>query len=155
MYVRTDSGLVLAEASADEAAISGYLKEVDPELELVRQVDPVFMMWSWRVNVRSPRGDVSLVCVWEDENRMPLPLSSALVEKVKSLRKDSRERQLDADVANELHRQRLRKDAEDRVQDVIDDHRKRAGRNRAPMFHKTDGYVASRRRWKRKGWDWT
>lgn len=134
MYVRTDSGLVLAERSADEAAISRALAEIDPELVLVRQIDPVFNRWSWRVNCVSPRGQYDLVCVWEDENREPLPLSSALVEKVKMLRRDSRAAYVDSEARNEIRRQEIAKQEERDLEASISDLEPRARSGRLPIL---------------------
>lgn len=83
VYSRTHGGLVVAEHSADEAAVAAALKRHDPELELIRQIDAEHMRWAWTVNRRAPDGSFEFVLAWRQNGYgEPLPLSMRIVDEV-------------------------------------------------------------------------
>lgn len=83
VYSRNGSGLVVAEHSADEAAVAAALKQHDRELELIRQIDPETMTWAWSVNRRAPDGSFEFVLAWRENGYgRPYPLSMRLVDEV-------------------------------------------------------------------------
>jgi hypothetical protein len=154
IYSRTDSGLVLAEHGSDEAAVARELLRHDPDLRLERAIHPDTQTHFWKVlrYVGSER-PLEFICDWLDADRNPLPLSMRLLDRVKMHDRNSPMATLDEDTANARHRERLAKEHAARMQDIADDHRSRARRNRAPMFHKTPGYIKARKKNRDQWWN--
>lgn len=98
----TGSGLMVAEHSQDEAAISRALKRIDSRLVLQKHPGDVPGGFVYKVlAVVSEDRPPEYVATWADELGNPLPLSTGLVALVESLRKESRGRRgVDADEAN-------------------------------------------------------
>lgn len=83
VYLRK-SGLVVAEESADEAALWRALnQEIDDRLILTREVDRKHQTWVWQVRVMVSTTRCDYVCDWRDQQGRPLPLSSGLLERVR------------------------------------------------------------------------
>lgn len=86
ILTRRESGLIVAENSADERTIQRALKDFDPHLVLTWEVDPTGVQ-VWNVHyVESGDRPAIFIAAWRDDYGTPLPLSSSLVDKVKSLR---------------------------------------------------------------------
>jgi hypothetical protein len=135
VYIRTDSGLVLAEHAQDEAAVARALREHDDELRLVRQYDLDLRVPVWKV-YRYAGSDrpAQFLCAWISEDGIPLPLSHQLVEKVKQMDRNTRSAYLDEEARNAAKRERDAKQAQRDAEDLADEYRRRAGRS--PAFHR-------------------
>jgi len=102
VHSQTDSGLVIAEESADEAAVARALKQLDPTLELTKQIDPAYMRWVYKVHscLGSERPPV-FITDWRDKDGTPRDLTFSLVDRVRRLDRNSRSEALEADRMND------------------------------------------------------
>ena len=113
---RERGGLQVAEMSQDEKTIAAELKAMDRRLVLNRNPDESGR-FCWDVHcIWSSDHPAVLICTWRDDNGNPLPLSSGLVEKVKSLRSGV-DTAAQAELANQRLREANRKDAHNMFQD--------------------------------------
>lgn len=152
VYSRSDSGLVVAEHGADEAAVALALKDHDPDLRLVAQGSDLYGTRIYKVFLyRGSDRPAEFVCGWWDELGNPYPLSARLVEKVKQLDRNMRGHQtyVDPDQANATLKAQLQADAAQQEQDLADDYKNREGRVYA--FPRSPALAAARRRGRRKG----
>jgi hypothetical protein len=147
-YTRSDSGLILAEEIPDAASVERQLKQIDRGLSLQawpRQDGPPI----WRV-VLHYAGDrpPETIASWIDQSGEPLPLSSRLVDLVRSLDKNSRVAYVDADGKNaQFEEQRERDNARDE-EALIADWRMPHGR---PVLPRSQSLRRSRDKQRAKG----
>jgi hypothetical protein len=108
-------GLIVAEESADEAAMTRALRRTDDRLRLIKEVDQRHGCFVWEVYcVVSDDQPAIQVCSWRDDYGTPLPLSNGLLDMVQSLRPENRGQRVDADEHN-------RKLAEERQRTVANE----------------------------------
>lgn len=124
-YRQHESGLLLAEG---ETAIAEALWEYDRNLKLRSSKDAAGREW-WSVRAHVG-GDVPdrFVCAWIDEAGNPLPLSSGILDLVKQLDPNTRSVYLDEDAREQQRREETEKTADQRAEDLIDDHIWKHGR---------------------------
>lgn len=97
----TETGLVLAEEAGDELRLSRALKQIDDRLVLQRHPGKVAGGFVYKVlRIVSEDHPAEYVTTWADEYGNPLPLSSGLIEKVKSRMLCARNQGVDADEYN-------------------------------------------------------
>lgn len=128
---RECGGLVVAEYAQDELQIQRALKSIDDRLVLW---PPDGMCAHYRVarNV-SDWQEPEVICTWMDAYGNPLPLSSGLIDTVDSLRRDARNKSLDADVFNAKRTEDLERDRAERGQQIIEEHRPKVERGRTSV----------------------
>lgn len=115
---------VVTDATTDEDAVRRELKQIDDRYMLDAVPGSHGMTWVVLCRLGSdlpPRP----VLNWTDGNDRPLPLTLALVEKVKRLRADSRWREPDADELNEALRAANRREMEDVTDEIVRKHTNR------------------------------
>jgi hypothetical protein len=129
-----ESGLVLAEESADEARLSHALKEIDHRYVL--QLNPggdtpgVYVV-SCIVNEDQP---AVRMLAWADDDGTPRPLSSGLIEEVKKWRPEARGRRgPNADEHNEQLKQETERQRREQLAAISDDHRPKIERGRVTV----------------------
>jgi hypothetical protein len=128
VYSRTDNGLLVAEnASGDERAVARALKEYDPDLRLVPAV--VKEQVAWKVYRHSgPDRPALFLFMWGDEYGNPWPLSYRILDKVKTLDKNTSTGARDED-ALEAHRKASKAKEEETLRtDLYDDWKSLDGR---------------------------
>ena len=121
-YLETDSGLAVPLTGADEASVSRALKEYDPDLLLIPQDSDVYGRRIYRV-ARRVGGDrpVQWIVTWRTREGDALPLSHRLVEKVKELDLNSRNRVDDPDDLNAQLRVERERDLEREMENLRED----------------------------------
>ena len=137
-----ESGLVLAEHSADEVGLGRALKQIDDRLVL--QFRPPFYVVVCVVSDEY----APVVATWMDLYGRPLPLSSGLLEKVQAWRLDARNKPMGVDEHNALRQQRIEADREAMYEALRDDHRPAIERGRVGVSLAT---VKKPRYWQREG----
>lgn len=127
----TGSGLLVAEQSVDERAVSRLLRQHDDSLRLVPQRDEARMCTLWCV-YRYMGGDrpALFICAWQTPDGEPLPLSARLLDKVQQLDGRTTGAPPNPDELNRQHRERLAKERRDRHDDIADYFRPHLDRNR-------------------------
>jgi len=132
---QTHSGLYVAEQSADYKAVQAALRQHDPTLRLVPQHSDEYDTIVWKVyaDMGGDRPAV-FVCGWWDRQLRPLPLSHALVDRVKQLDRNTVGRELDPDEHNTKlsAEQQARMDAA--VDEAAAENERRRGR--LPVLHR-------------------
>jgi len=129
VYSKTDSGLLVAEESAEGAAVARALRDHDSELRLVPQHSESLGGRYWAVyRYAGSEKPAEPVCTWLGENGEPIPLSFGLVEKVKRLDRSSRDETPEADAANAALKVSNDRERDRRVEDLVDDWYRREGR---------------------------
>ena len=119
----TGVGLVLAEHSQDEAGVKRALQQIDDRLVLQKHPAAVPGGWVYKVfRLVSDDTPPDLVCAWADEYGNPLPLTSGLVDKVNSLRRDAPGKGVSVDEHNAAHVERARRIGRESAERVIEDH---------------------------------
>jgi hypothetical protein len=153
VYSRQDSGLVLAEHGADEAAVARALRQHDPDLRLVRQLDLERKVQVWKVyRYAGSNREAEFLLAWQTPRGEPMPLSMSLVDEVLRHDRNSRAADLvDADTANARLVQKQRNQSEADAEAARDDWRARAEKGRLPVFPRSLKLAAARRRGRRKG----
>jgi len=84
MPVSRRNGLLVVEEATDFRAVDAALADIDRRLFIAYEIEagrPVY-----RVMVDQGDHGAAVLCDWRDEHGQPLPLSSGLVEQVKSQR---------------------------------------------------------------------
>lgn len=134
MPISQRNGLYVVEAAADFKAIDAALYEVD---------DHLFLTWEIRdgakvYRVMFDRGDEPPVsiCDWTNEYGKPLPLSSSLIERVKSLRPRGTLDFKASQKANEAMVARQVADFDAAVDEMAADIGPRIEGRRSPAFHR-------------------
>jgi hypothetical protein len=152
----SDSGLLLPTQGMDEAAVRRALTEHDPELVLLPPgVDVYGRPWPERQGYRVYRkvgGDkpIEFICFWGNDQFEPYPLSSALVDKVKELDRNTRSRQLDEYVREEQRRQEIEKQEQRDQEALASDWDRKHG---VPVPHRGPALARGRRAMRREGWN--
>lgn len=108
-----DSGLILQEYGQDHASIERALKKRDSLLSLQGWPSQKHGCIIWKVVREAPVGPPDTVCVWQSERGEPYPLSSAILDLVDRLDKNTRstyrsEDELNAELAQERAKQQAR-----------------------------------------------
>jgi hypothetical protein len=115
-YLQLESGLVIPQQGAGWAAVQAALKQHDSHLEL-GEVAGV-----WKVYFRpSPDHPPEFLCDWRDPDGTPRELSHGLVDKVRSLDRNSRERAPTEAELNAKREEDKRKHRERLAQDLAED----------------------------------
>jgi hypothetical protein len=142
-----ESGLVLAEESADEAGLGRALKQIDRRYILQKNPDgdqPDLYVVSCIVNEDEPP---IRILAWADDDGTPRPLSSGLVDEVKKWRPEARNRRgPDADERNRQHRERVERERQEQLAEVTADHKARVSKGRRSV---SMGPRTSKRYWQR------
>ena len=121
VYTRRDDGLVLAQASQDEAAVARALKQHDPELRLVPQESEVLGKRCYKVyRYAGSERPAEFILAWVKDGD-PLPLSMGLVDAVKALDRNSRVEYLNEDERDALERERRDKQTAADIEDIRSD----------------------------------
>lgn len=152
MHVSQHRGLLVAEHATDERSVQAQLKEFDDRLILSQEVDQEHGCLVYVVVRRwSDSHDVAIVCDWRDDNGVPLPLSSRLVDKVKNLHVGSRAPQTDVLAHNDALSQQAKDEFEELSEDMLQAALRRHGR--LPVFHRSPGLARTRARLRSRGID--
>lgn len=126
------SGLVVARDSMDEAAVEKQLKLIDSRLTLQKHWDES-CGWVYKVICFVSDTYAPVVLTWKDEHGHPLPLSSALSDKMQSLMLGARNAPEDADTWNARVLERQERDRRELAHAVIEDHRPYVERGRVSV----------------------
>lgn len=121
-YLETNSGLAVPLTGVDEASVSRALREHDDTLRLVPQDSDTYGRRIYRV-ARIVGGDrpVEWVVTWRTREGDALPLSHRLVEKVKELDLNSRNRVDDPDELNAALRSEQQRDFDREMENLKED----------------------------------
>lgn len=131
VYSRTDSGLLVAhDAPSDERAVARQLRDYDPDLRLVPQ-GFVGRQIAYKVyRYAGSERPAEFLCFWGDAaTGEPYPLSSGLLEKVKSLDKNSRAEYVSVEEEEARRKERSQREAQQDMEDAADDWRRNEGRS--------------------------
>lgn len=129
VYTRRDDGLVLAQASQDEAAVARALKQHDSELRLVPQESDVLGKRCYKVyRYAGSERPAEFILAWMKDGEA-LPLSMGLVDAVKALDRNSRAPYQDEDELNAAMRERRDKQTADDIEAIRSDWATREGRS--------------------------
>jgi hypothetical protein len=142
---QTESGIVYPAEGMDGARIRAALKEHDRNLDLIQQLDPDWGRWVYKVTYSTGSGD-EVLFAWRGANGEPLELSSALLDKVKRLDKNTSVAAPDADALNDRHLKSRKKDWDDSTDDLVDDYLPRS--RRKSLLPRTRDFA--NRRWKER-----
>lgn len=142
---RHGSNLLVAANAVDERAITHALNDLKPGLFLDVDHNEEHSCLEYKVRLRYSRGQAPVyICGWCDENGRPLPLSSALIEKVKRLI------EVDTSAAVAAHNKSVKEEAAkatgDEVEDVARDMLPFIQGKRAAVLHRGPHLRRSRRR---------
>lgn len=129
---RERGGLTVLERSMDAQAIQRALKALDDALILLPPDDYRGPYWKVYQHV-SDWQDAVCVYTHMDEAGNPLPLSSGLVNEVDRLRKDGRNKGLDADQHNAQRELQIEAEKAERGQAVVEEHRAKVERGRSSV----------------------
>lgn len=131
----TGTGLVVAEHSADEAALQHALREIDDRYVLQKHPGDVPGGFVFKVFcVVSEDQEAVCVLTWADDHGRPLPLSSGLIEEVKRWRPEARARRgPDADERNRRLEQRREQERREALAAITDEHRAQIERGRVTV----------------------
>lgn len=114
-YLQLESGLVIAQQGDGWATVQAALKQHDSHLEL-GQINEV-----WKVYFRASADlPPEFLCDWRDPDGTPRELSMGLVDKVRQLDRNSRERAPGEDELNRQREERLAKHKLDVAEGIID-----------------------------------
>lgn len=113
---RHETGLVLAEQSADEASLGRALRQIDDRLAL--QFRPPYYVVVCQVSDHY----APVIATWMDLHGRPLPLSSGLLEKVQAARIGARNQPLSVDEHNARRLAEIEKDRANTYEALRDDH---------------------------------
>jgi len=126
---QTRSGLVLAETGADGAAIERELKKRDPLLSLQGVLSRQYGRILWRVLREAGADGPETICFWQpEEGGEPYPLSSALLDLVDRLDRNSRGVYAGADELDARRRAELARQIERDNEALADDWNPKHGR---------------------------
>jgi hypothetical protein len=143
------SGLVLATHGADEAACAAALREYDRDLRLVPQDSDHFGRRVYKVfRYVGSEQPAHFVCGWWDEFGKPYDGLSVtgLLEMVKRLDRNTRSVNVDPDVRNAELRERQRREAAERIDDLAKEYDDRiSGRVHTILPRGRDLYAARNR----------
>jgi len=129
------SGLTVVEDSLDIRAIDAGLRLIDDRLFLTYEIEQGRQLW----RVLYDRGDEppATIADWRDARGRPLPLSSGLLELVKSLRPRSGEVDLEASQkANEERAAREQAESDAAMDEIAADVGPRISDKRSAVLHR-------------------
>ena len=129
---RERGGLTVLEQSMDAQAIQRALKAIDDDLILLPPDDYRGPYWKVYQHI-SDWQDAVCIFTWMDEAGNPLPLSSGLVNEVDKLRRDGRNKGLDADAHNAQRELLVEAEKAERGQAVVEEHRAKVERGRSSV----------------------
>lgn len=150
---RRPSGLWVASDAQDERSAQAELGRIDDRLFL----DQEYVKGGICYVVKLHQGDREphVVCYWTDEHGQPLPLSSALAEKVRSLDRNAQGPQADAATrareANDQLMQKMNDESHDDYAAVTDDARPFLVDTRSGVLPRSTALRMSRDRQRAKG----
>ena len=124
---QTDSGLIYPAEGMDGAQVRAALKQHDRNLDLIQQLDPDWRRWVYKVTYSTGSGD-QVLFAWRGPGGEPLELSSAIIDRVKLLDKNTPVAAPNEDALNEAPLERRRKDWEQTSDDLADDYLPRTRR---------------------------
>lgn len=128
------SGLVVALDSMDEASASRALKRLDGRLCLQKHArDHVEGGWVYKVICFVSDTYAPVVLTWQDDQGVPLPLSSSIVDKVQSLMLGARNKPPSEDEHNERIRAVQEADRDALREAVLEDHKPYVTRGRVSV----------------------
>ncbi len=122
------SGLVLAEETADEVRLGRALKEIDQRLVLQKERAAVEGGWHYRVlRLVSDDQPPTLIVGWTDDYGNPLPLTWGLIDRVHKhlLGFRGNDYYVDPDEHNRRRQERLERDLAADLEAIADEHRPR------------------------------
>jgi len=126
VHLSQHRGLVVAEHAVDERAVAAALKRLDDRLILAREIDQRHGCEVWVVvRFQGRDRDAEPICDWRDDSGRPLPLSHRLVDKVASLRADSRAGHVDVAAANDKLVEANHREIADVVDEIVRTHTNR------------------------------
>jgi len=128
------AGLYVVEQAADFRAIDAELGRIDSRLFLSWELERGKKLY----RVLYERGDLPplTLCDWRDERGEPLPLSSGLIERVKSQRPRGGPEFPDYARLNEERAEKERVELGEAMQDIAADIEPRIAGRRLPLFHR-------------------
>lgn len=142
------SGIVLANEAMDAAALERQLKKRDPLLALQGWPSETHRTLLWKVVRHSPDRPPETVCVWQSDRGEPYPLSSALLDLVDTLDRNSRTTYLSDDERNARHRAQIARNAERDNEAIVNDTTFRHGR---PLIPRSQSLRMSRDKRRNRG----
>lgn len=146
----SQGGLTRVEYEADERDLSRLLKRVDPDLRLVWQVDDRFQARVYKVyKFVSERHPATWICDWRGDSGEPLPLTSGLVEYVRSLQGGSRRPEDDPLAHNDKLEAQIEKEWQERLEQQVKDGERRL--RTSPSIKPSHALAMARARGRRKG----
>lgn len=132
-FDQTDGGLLLPRG-AQEAAVRRLLEEHDRNLRLYPVVDYEHQMEVWIVAVQTAPGQSRILLSWRDENGVPLPLSSAILDRVQQHDRNTRGGFPDEDKLNDEHIARARRESAEWGDEIVREFGPRIeGRKSSPL----------------------
>lgn len=120
-YLHLESGVIVAQQGGGYAEIRAALKQQDDRLELGN----IGGVWKVYFRYGGEPHQVTFVCDWRDPDGTPRELSSGLVDKVRSLDRNSRERQASVEDLEGQRQADLAKYREETTEALADDILKR------------------------------
>jgi hypothetical protein len=120
--------------AADERSIERDLQLLDPRLFLTFEVERGRQVY--RVMCEYAGDHYACVCEWRDDKQQPLPLSSGLVELVRSLQPRGGTTVQEAIAANERLQVQVEADSEREIDEIVADMGPRIAGRRSPVFHR-------------------
>lgn len=142
-FLQLESGVVVAQEGGDYAAVKAALKRNDQNLEL----GSVKGVWKVYYRYGGEPHQVTFVCDWRDPDGTPRPLTMGLVDKVRSLDRNSRERALTEEELERKRAEQLAKHKADLMEAVIEDTTPKHGRPLVPPLK-----TWSQKRWRDNEW---
>lgn len=135
--------------AADERSLERELQRLDDRLFLTFEIEGGRQVY--RVMCEYAGDRVACVTEWRDEKQQPLPLSSGLLELVRSLQPRGGVTVQEAIEANERLQHTVQADFEDAVDEIVTDMQPRIAGRKQSLLLRTPGLVASRRRARARG----
>lgn len=146
------SGLIAVHADADARSLERELQRFDPDLFLTFEMEQGRQVW---IVMRQLGEHVMPVCQWRDPQRRPLPLSSGLLELVRSLRpregvdEDGGLARIEAE--NQRQQEKAQADQDEQIEEVVKEIGYRARDAKRTILPRSPELVAARRRERAKG----
>lgn len=143
-----ESGLVLATDAMDSAALERALKKRDPLLGLQGWPSEIHGTILWKVVRQSPGRAPETVCVWQSDRGEPYPLSSALLDLVDKLDRNTRSSYGTVEERNEQRRAEFARQEANDNEAIIDDTTFKHGR---PLIPRSQSLRMSRDKRRNRG----
>jgi hypothetical protein len=131
------SGLYVVEFGQDFAAIDRELRREDDRLFLTWEIDPRYNQKVYRV-LCEVAGDKPSVCIaeWRDELGRPLPLSSGILERVRSQRARGGVAAQEAFASNEAMIEAAIRESDEAMDEIAEDVGPRIAGKRSAVLHR-------------------